>query len=139
MSTPPLPTVRGLHQLAVARANEYAAEHPVFAFGEVPPDESSRGVAYWIIDPDPGFDQIARADGKVSSRRGRFFVRCCGSSLGQASFSLDHARAAFLNWWPYEDPRFGMARETESDPLTIDRTVPTDPRYVFGLTYEVDD
>ena len=140
MSVPSVPTVRGLHALAEARAKAFfGAAPPVLVFGTVPPEESSRGAAYLIIDPDPGFDQVARADGRVSSRRGRFHVRACGSTVTQATFALDKARDAFLNWWPYEGRRYGMARETEADPLTIDRSVPTDLRYVFGLTYEVDD
>ena len=132
-----LPSVLTLHQLAESKAKPL--EPRVLVFGSTPPDATSRGKAYLIVDPDPGWDQVARADGSVSSRRGRFRVRCCGSGVTQAVFALDECRAAFLNWWPYEDLRFGMCRETDSGSLIQDDSVPTDVRYSFTLTYEVDD
>lgn len=132
-----LPSVLTLHQLAEARAR--SVEPRVLVFGDTPPDATSRGRAYLIVDPDAGWDEVARADGTVSARRGRFRVRCCGSGVSQASLALDAARGAFLNWWPYEDPRFGMCRETEAGPLIEDKSVTTDVRYSFSLTYEIDD
>lgn len=134
----PLPSVLALHELAETRA---ATLQPrVLVFGEQPADEESRGVPYLIIDPDPGFDEIGRADGRVSARRGRFGVRCCGSSRAQAALALDEARAVFQDWRPYPaDRRFGAVRETDAGPLIQDRTVPTDPRFSFTLTFDLDD
>lgn len=132
-----LPSTLALYRLAVARAK--TLEPRVLAFGEIPPDEKSRDVPYLIIDPDPGWDAVARADGLVSSRRGRFRVRCIGSSREQALLALDAARGAFLNWRPYPELRFGMAVETDADPLSIDRDDPLAARYVFGLVYEIED
>lgn len=132
-----MPSVLTLHQLAEAKAKPL--EPRVLVFAETPPDATSRDKAYLIIDPDPGWDEVARADGSVSARRGRFRVRCCGSGVGQAALALDAARGAFLNWWPYTDPRFGMCRETDAGPLMTDKSVVTDIRYSFTLTYEIDD
>ena len=137
MSAPVLPGALPLYRLVVARAK--TLEPRVLVFEKPPADDASRGVPYLIIDPDPGFDAVTRAAGGVSSRRGRWHVRCCGSSREQALLALDAARGVFLNWRPYTDLRYGAARETEADPLTVDRTVPTDIRYVLGLTYDVDD
>lgn len=132
-----MPPILGLHQLAEARAK--VLEPRVLVFGSTPPDASSRGKPYLIVDPDPGWDEVARADGSVSARRGRFRVRCCGSGVTQAALALDAARGVFLNWWPYDDPRFGMCRETDAGPLIEDKSIPTDLRYSFTLTYEIDD
>lgn len=135
--TQSMPSVLALHQLAEVRAQTVAPR--VVVFGSTPPDVTSRVRAYLVIDPDPGWDEVARADGSVSARRGRFRVRCCGSGVTQAALALDAARGVFLNWWPYEDPRFGMCRETDAGPLIEDDSVPTDPRYSFTITYEIDD
>lgn len=137
MSAPILPSTLSLFRLALNRASQL--EPRVLVFGQWPPNEESRDVPYLVVDPDPGWDQVDRGDGRVSSRRGRFHVRACGSSTEQAALALDAARDVFLNWRPYADLRFGMAREEEADGLTIDRSVPTSPRFVFGLTYEIDD
>ena len=134
----PLLSVLAMHELAEARAA--TLEPRVLAFGETPPDETSRDVPYLIIDPDPGFDEVSRADGRVSSRRGRFDVRCCGSSRQQAALALDAAREAFQDWRPYpSDRRFGAVREIDAGPLIEDTTVPKDPRFSFTLTYELTD
>lgn len=132
-----LPSALSLYRLAVARAK--TLEPRVLVFGEVPADETSRGVPYLIVDPDPGSDSVSRGDGKVSSRSGRFRVRCCGSSREQALLALEATRGVFLNWRPYESLRFGMAIETDVDPLTIDTDDPLAKRYVLGLVYEVED
>lgn len=137
MTSPALPPTLTLYRLAVARGK--TLEPRVLVFDKPPADEDSDGVPYLIIDPDPGFDAVTRGNGQVSSRRGRFHVRCCGSSLEQALLALDAARGVYLNWRPYPSLRFGMARETDASPLDIDRTVPTHIRYVFGLSYDVDD
>lgn len=135
---PALPSALGLYRLAVARAKAQVGS-TVLTYGDVPDDAEVDGRAYLIIDPDPGWDAVGRADGRVSNRRGRFHVRCCGSSKEQALAALDAARAAFLNWRPYTSLQYSMARETDADPLTIDRQNPMSPRYVLGLTYEVED
>lgn len=136
----PLPTVYSLHRLALAQAR--ATVHPrVLVYGDTPADAESRDVPYLIIDPDPGFDTVARADGRVSSRRGRFSVRCCGSTPAQAALALDACRdLAFRDWRPYGgDLRFGMARESDAGPLVEDKSIPTDVRYSFTVVYDVDD
>lgn len=136
--THPLPSALALYDLALARAATLAPV--VLAFGETPPDASSRDVPYVIVDPDPGFDEASRADGRVSSRRGRFSVRCCGSSRRQALFALDAARGAFQDWRPYPiDRRFGAVRESDAGPLIEDESVPTDHRFSFTLTFDLDD
>lgn len=136
--THPLLSALSLYDLALARAETLAPG--VLAFGETPPDASSREVPYLIVDPDAGFDEVARADGLVSARRGRFDVRCCGSSRRQALFALDAARGAFADWRPYPlDRRFGAVRETDAGPLIEDKSVPTDPRFSFTLTFDLDD
>lgn len=132
-----LPTVLGLHELAIARAR--MLEPRVLVFGDQPADEESRGVPYLIVDPDPGFDEVARGDGRVSSRRGRFVVRCCGSSTQQAALALDAARGVFVDWRPYVSLRYGAARETDAGPMIDDKSIPTYPRYSFTLTFDVDD
>lgn len=132
-----LPPVLALHRLVVARAK--TMEPKVLVFGLVPPDESSRGVPYVIVDADAGSDRVTRGDGAVSARTGRFRLRCVGSTIEQALLAVDEARACFRDWRPYLSPRFGAARETDSDPLDVDRTIPTDVRYLLGLTYEVAD
>lgn len=143
--TAPLPSSLGLFRLAVARAKSQLTPatpegpQPVLVYDRVPPDEETHERAYLIIDPDPGWDGVDRADGTISTRTGRFHVRCIGGTPEQAMLALDAARAAFLNWRPYASLRHGMARETDTDPLTIDRQNPTSPRYVLGLSYEVSD
>lgn len=135
----PLPSVYTLHALAVARAQATVAPR-VLVFGVTPPDATSRGAAYLIIDPDPGFDTVARADGRTSSRQGRFSVRCCGSTPAQAALALDACRdVAFRDWRPYSGLRHGMARETDAGPLIDDKSIPTDPRYSFTVVFDVDD
>lgn len=132
-----LPPVLTLYRLVEAHAK--GMEPRVLVFGDTPPDESSRDVPYVVVEADPGFDAIARADGSVSSRRGRFSLRCCGSSWEQACLALDAARERFRDWRPYESLRFGAARETDAMALPVDKNPPTDPRWAFRVTYDVDD
>ena len=133
-----LPSVLTLYGLAETRLR--AMSPRVLVFAETPADESSRDVPYVILDPDPGFDEVTRGDGRTSSRRGRFDVRCCGSSRGQAALALDAALEALKDWRPYPaDRRFGAVRETDAGPLIEDRSVPTDPRFSFTLTFELAD
>lgn len=137
MSAPPLPSTLSLYRLAKQRADTLAPRVLTFGWGEV--DDQSRGVPYLIIDPDPGFDEVARGDGRTSSRRGRFRVLCGGSTVEQAALAESAARDLFTDWRPYESLRFGAARLTDTDPLYIDRSAVTDLRFYFGLTFEVDD
>lgn len=133
-----LPSVLALYDLAVARAATLAPR--VLSFGETPPDATSRNTPYLIVDPAPGFDAVTRGDGRTSSRRGSFDVRCCGSSRRQATLALDACRDVMQDWRPYPaDRRFGAIRETDAGPLIEDRSVPTDPRFSFTLTFELDD
>lgn len=134
----PLLSALSLYDLALARVATLAPR--VLAFGETPPDASSHDAPYVIVDPDPGYDEASRADGRVSSRRGRFDVRCCGSSRRQALLALDAARGVYQDWRPYpSDRRFGAVRETDAGPLIEDKSVPTDPRFSFTLTFELAD
>lgn len=136
----PLLSVYDLHQRAVARAVATVTPR-VLVYGKTPPDAESRGRAYLIVDPDPGYDATARGDGRTSSRRGRFSVRCCGSTPEQAALALDACLdVAFRDWRPYgDDLRFGMARQTDAGPLIDDNSIPTDPRFSFTVVYDVDD
>ncbi|MGO4935687.1 hypothetical protein ACTQ40_08940 [Collinsella sp. Sow4_D11] len=133
----PLLSVLTLHDLALAHARYL--EPRVLVFGETPPDASSRRVPYLVIDPDPGYDRVTRADGRVSSRQGRFSVRCCGSTPQQASLALDACRGRFVDWRPFPSLRWGAALESDAGPLIKDTSIPTEPRFSFTLTYDIDD
>lgn len=132
-----LPRDYDLHKLAVAHAKGIGPA--VLVFGETPPDSSTLGLGYAIIDPDPGWVERARGDGSTSSKRSRFHVRCCGTSPVQAVNTMDLIRDRFLDWRPWPSLRFGAARETDAGPLVADRSVPGDTRWSFTLSYEVDD
>lgn len=126
-----------LYDLAAVRAQSAAG---VLVFGDTPPDVTTRDRAYLIVDPDPGFDEVSRAGGGASSRRGRFHIRCCGSSKRQALFALDRCRETFLDWHPFpDDRRYPAVRESDAGPAIEDKSVPTDIRWSFTLTYDLDD
>lgn len=133
---PDLPGVLPLFRLVLARLK--GMEPRVLAFGSVPPDDASRGAAYVILDGDPGWDERGRGDDSTSERHYRFHLRCVGSSKEQALFALDEARTQLQGWRPFTSRAASAVYETDSDPLTVDRSVPTDNRYVFGLSYQVD-
>lgn len=113
-------------------------EPGVGVYMETPPDESSRGMGYVIVDMDPGRLRYSRAAGPPE-HDGRWQLRACGSSRRQAQETLDRVRAAMDGWRPLEGQRHGSAREADAGPEVADLSVPSDPRWSYTLTYEIDD
>lgn len=123
--------------LAVERAQSQQSLVPVFGRR---PDVSDRERGYIVIIPGSGWEQVSRGHGRVTSGSGRFHVACYGSTVDQAAFVLDVTKAAFRNWWPYPDrPRFGPIELDGADEVWHDKTVPTDNRWRFDLTYRLPD
>ena len=107
-------------------------------FSATPPDESSRGRGYVILDMDPGRVRYSRAAGE-SEHDGRWQMRVCGSSPSQARHTLDLVRTAFDGWRPLPDLRYGEAREVDAGPEILDSSEPSDLRWSYTLTYNIDD
>ena len=113
-------------------------EPGVLVFMETPPDESSRGIGYVIVDMDPGRLRYSRAAGPPE-HDGEWRLRVCGSSRLQALNTLDLVRSVMDGWRPLEDPRYGDAREDDAGPEISDLSVPSDPRWSYTLTYKLND
>ena len=110
------------------------------AFGETPPDETSRGRGYVIVDADPGDLLYDRAANPIVGHDLRFRLRVCGGSPSQARRTLDLVREAMAAWHPYPDDRsLGPLEEVDAGPEVLDTSVPGDLRWSYTLTYEIAD
>lgn len=130
-------SVYELGELIEARAHDQLGDKAL-VFNRTPPDAESRGRGYVIIDMDPGRLRYSRAAGEPE-HDGQWQMRVCGSTPSQARRTLDLVRAAFADWRPYSDLRYGTARETDAGPEIMDTSEPSDLRWSYTLTYTIDD
>lgn len=134
-----MPSSLQLQRLALQRARSRIDPARIGVY-ETRPDKASRDTGYVVIDPGPTVEEVTRGHGRTTSGSGRFSARCYGSSPTQAALVMDEVTACFRDWQPYPDrPRFGAVIRDSADEIGIDKSAPTDPRWLFLLSYELPD
>lgn len=115
-----------------------ALQPRLLVFSEQPADEGSRGSAYVIVDPDPGYLAYDRASDGQSEQTYRVSLRVCAHRVDQLLNSVDLVRATLRDFRPWPEARWSTASEEAAGPVIPDDSVPTDVRYSMTLTYTVE-
>lgn len=116
-----------------------ALQPEVLVFDSFPPDETSRGAGYVVVQMDAGDVLHGRADASPSEHSLRWRLTVAGSLPAQTDNTLDRVRARMATFEPWPDPRFSPTVETDASPRLFDNSTPSDLRWFYTLDYRIDD